>query len=161
MTERGFFERQLAFYSTYHRDRRNRLMHCVGIPMIVFSLLLLAAPWTVPVGGVSLSAAWILAIAAAAGWIAVDAIVGAAMLVALVLMALVADWIARSYGAAAATWLFAALFVVGWIFQFAGHAFEGRRPAFMDSPFQTVIGPMFIMKELLTALGVRRRAGSA
>jgi len=155
--EHGFFERQLAAYSAYHREPRNRLTHFVGIPMIVFSLLALAAPWSLSVGGIEISAAWIAALAAAAGWIALDPLIGAAMLAALVPMVLIAGWAAGRYGTAGSEWLFAAFFVGGWIFQFVGHAFERRRPALMDNLFQAFVGPMFVMAELLAALRIRRR----
>ena len=50
----------------------------------------------------------------------------------------------------------AALFVVGWSFQFLGHAvFERRRPAFVDDLSQTLIGPMFIVAKMLVRLGLR------
>ena len=36
----GFFERQMATYATYHTNARNRLTHFIGIPAIVFSIML-------------------------------------------------------------------------------------------------------------------------
>ncbi len=36
----SFFARQLATYASYHRDERNRATHFIGIPAIVFSILL-------------------------------------------------------------------------------------------------------------------------
>ena len=60
------------------------------------------------------------------------------------------------FGADGAWIVFAVFFVGGWIFQFVGHVFEGRRPALMDNLFQAFIGPMFIMAEALMALGLRR-----
>ena len=39
------FLRQLAAYASVHRDRRNKATHFVGIPVIVFSLLLVLSPW--------------------------------------------------------------------------------------------------------------------
>lgn len=35
----GFFARQLAIYASDHRDERNRATHFIGIPAIVFSIL--------------------------------------------------------------------------------------------------------------------------
>ena len=35
----SFFARQLATYASYHRDARNRATHFIGIPAIVFSIL--------------------------------------------------------------------------------------------------------------------------
>ena len=41
-----------------------------------------------------------------------------------------------------------ALFVGGWILQFVGHAFEGKRPSFMSDPRYLLVGPMWLMKKL-------------
>jgi uncharacterized membrane protein YGL010W len=71
-------------------------------------------------------------------------------------MILFSNWFAASYGSGLTWWLFAVLFVGGWVFQLVGHAFEGRRPALMDNLFQAFIGPMFMMAEVLMMLGLRR-----
>jgi uncharacterized membrane protein YGL010W len=62
-----------------------------------------------------------------------------------------------------------AMFSVGWAFQFVGHYFEGRKPAFMDDVMGLVIGPLFVVAELGFLLGLRlevrrameQRAGGA
>src|SRR5437868_15499959 len=79
----SFFARQLAMYASYHRDARNRATHFVGIPAIVFALLAALALWRFPLFGLDVSAAWVLAALAVAGWIALDAIIGLAMLVVM------------------------------------------------------------------------------
>jgi uncharacterized membrane protein YGL010W len=68
----------IAQYGRSHEHPINRLCHTIGIPFIVFSLILAAFALFVP-------ALW---------------------------------------------WIAAALFVTGWIFQFVGHAFEGKPPEF-------------------------------
>ena len=40
------------------------------------------------------------------------------------------------------------LFVVGWIFQFVGHAIEGKPPAFFSNPAYLLIGPIWLWKKL-------------
>jgi uncharacterized membrane protein YGL010W len=50
-----------------------------------------------------------------------------------------------------------AVFVVGWVIQFIGHAFEGRKPAFVDDVVGLMVGPMFVVGEVLMALGFLRR----
>jgi uncharacterized membrane protein YGL010W len=40
--------------------------------------------------------------------------------------------------------------------QLVGHVWEGRRPALADNLFQAFIGPMFIMAEVLMALGLKQ-----
>jgi uncharacterized membrane protein YGL010W len=151
------FEQQLAAYASYHRDPRNRATHFIGIPAIVFSLLLPFALWRFSIAGFDLSAAWVLAAVAAIGWIALDRSIGFAMLAMLIPMLLIAEWIVRAGGTAAAWWTFAIFFVGGWIFQLVGHAaFEGRRPALLDNLFQAFVGPMFIMAEVFMMLGLRK-----
>jgi len=152
----ALFQRQLAVYASYHRDPHNRATHFIGIPAIVFSLLVPFALWRIPVGGLDLSAAWLVAAAEVAIWVVLDWSIGLAMLVVMVPMLLVADWIGADFPASATWLIFVTFFVVGWAFQLVGHHFEGRRPALVDNLFQAVIGPMFIMAETLLALGLRR-----
>jgi uncharacterized membrane protein YGL010W len=40
------------------------------------------------------------------------------------------------------------LFVVGWILQFIGHAFEGKAPSFFRDPTFLLVGPMWFIKKL-------------
>jgi uncharacterized membrane protein YGL010W len=61
----------------------------------------------------------------------------------------------------------AGLLVGGWALQFVGHAFEGRKPAFLDDLRGLLDGPLFLVAEVAFALGlspelqaeVERRAG--
>jgi len=39
--------------------------------------------------------------------------------------------------------LAAAMFSVGWTFQFVGHAFEGKKPSFVDDKRQLLVGAMW------------------
>ncbi len=41
------------------------------------------------------------------------------------------------------------LFVVGWVLQFIGHAFEGKPPAFFSDPRYLLIGPYWWIKKML------------
>jgi uncharacterized membrane protein YGL010W len=47
-----------------------------------------------------------------------------------------------------------AVFVVGWIIQFVGHYWEGRKPAFVDDIVGLLVGPMFVVGEVLMAVGL-------
>lgn len=51
-----------------------------------------------------------------------------------------------------------ALFVVGWILQFVGHAIEGNQPAFFRNPIYLIIGPLWIARRALAALGLVKPA---
>lgn len=148
----SFFARQLATYASYHRDERNRATHFVGIPAIVFSILV---PLALARSGNGISAAMVVAVLAVIGWVALDRVIGLAMAVVMLPMLIVAEWIARTYGSTTAWIVFAVFFVGGWIFQLVGHMWEGRRPALADNLFQAFIGPMFIMAEVLIWLGLK------
>jgi len=150
------FRQQLAIYSRYHQDPRNRATHFIGIPAIAFSLLVPLALWRFRLFGLDVSAAWVAAFVALIGWISLDIAIGLAMAAILLPMLFVAEAIARSYGATVAWLVFAVFFIAGWIFQLAGHVLEGKRPAFLDNLFQAFIGPMFLMAEALIALGLKQ-----
>jgi uncharacterized membrane protein YGL010W len=49
-----------------------------------------------------------------------------------------------------------ALFVVGWGFQFLGHAIEGNQPAFFKNPMYLLAGPMWIVHRIAGALGLSK-----
>ena len=83
-------------YKAKHQHPMNRLMHSIGIPMIVISLPLFVFNWR-----------WALA-----------------------------------------------LFVIGWIFQFVGHAIEGNQPAFFRNPVYLIIGPLWLVRRAGQLIGI-------
>jgi uncharacterized membrane protein YGL010W len=150
-----FFARQLATYAACHRDARNKATHFIGIPAIVLSLLIALGLWRLRIGGVVVSCALLVGALALLGWIALDVRLGLAMALIVVPMWLIAEWLASNTGATTVWIVFAVLFIGGWVFQFVGHAYEGRRPALVDNVFKAFIGPMFLVAETFIALGLR------
>ncbi|MBG22718.1 MAG: hypothetical protein CMF22_04575 [Idiomarinaceae bacterium] len=53
------------------------------------------------------------------------------------------------------------LFVVGWVFQFIGHYFEGRKPAFVDDIMGLAIGPLFVVAEVVFMVGGKKQLQQA
>ena len=47
----------------------------------------------------------------------------------------------------------AGTFLFGWAFQFLGHYYEGRKPAFADDIFGLLVGPLFVTAEALFSMG--------
>jgi uncharacterized membrane protein YGL010W len=147
---------QLAGYAAYHRDRRNIATHLLGVPAIVFAVVvLLSRPAFGSLGGAPLTPALLAAIAAAAYYVALDRPMGLAMAAVLAAMLAAAAPLA---GGPTGAWLGwgLGLFVGGWIVQFVGHAFEGRKPAFVDDVTGLLIGPLFVLAELVFMAGLRR-----
>lgn len=46
------------------------------------------------------------------------------------------------------------LFVLGWIFQFIGHAIEGNQPAFFKNPVYLLIGPLWLVRRAASSVGL-------
>jgi uncharacterized membrane protein YGL010W len=60
-----------------------------------------------------------------------------------------------------ASWRIAfALFVVGWILQFVGHAIEGNQPAFFHSPLYLLVGPWWLVRRAAKGLGLLKPSAS-
>jgi uncharacterized membrane protein YGL010W len=140
-------------YARYHRDRRNIATHFLGIPLIVFAIGILLARAQFQLGDTHLSAAWLLWAASAAWYLTRGSLVlGLATAgVNAALMALAVPLAAGS----TASWLGwgIGMFVLGWIIQFVGHYYEGKKPAFVDDLVGLLVGPMFVVGEALFALG--------
>jgi uncharacterized membrane protein YGL010W len=154
-------EQQLSQYAAYHRDRRNIATHFVGIPMIVFGVAaLLARPVLAMGGGVALSPALVVTAGAIIFYLVLDLRFGIAMTAFMG-----AAWWTGVHVAARSTsqWLAVSLglFVAGWVIQFIGHAFEGKKPAFVDDLVGLLVGPLFIVAEAAFALGLRSELGEA
>jgi uncharacterized membrane protein YGL010W len=147
----------LTQYAEYHRDRRNILTHFIGVPMIVFGVGVLLARPTFMVGGLALTPAW-LVFALVALWYLTRGRVGIGIATTLgvgVLMIL-AHRASAASGASLVQWLGwgVGFFVVGWVIQFIGHYYEGRKPAFADDVVGLLVGPMFVVLELLALAGL-------
>ncbi|WP_197076221.1 DUF962 domain-containing protein [Aurantiacibacter marinus] len=147
----------LAKYGEYHRDHRNVLTHAVGVPMIVLAMMvLLSRPiFDIPLLGVALTPAMVASAFAAFWYIQLDFKFGLLMTMLLAVFISLGKLIA---GISVMAWLGGGigLFVVGWAFQFLGHHYEGRKPAFVDDLRGLLVGPIFVVAEALFALGMFR-----
>lgn len=162
MMANDLFRRQLGSYASVHRDWRNKATHFVGIPLIVFSLLLLLSLWRFELGGREWTVSLAVAIVAVLGWIALDLGIGILMGALMAPAWYAAEALAGALGSPSATWTaFTVLFVGGWVLQFLGHHYEGKRPALLDNIFQGFIGPMFLVAETVVVLGHRRDLADA
>src|SRR4029077_20314671 len=113
------FRRQLGAYAAGHRDWRNKATHFVGIPIIVFSLLLVLSLWRFELGGREWPMSLAVAIVAVLGWMALDIGIGLAMALLMAVAWFAAEALAGALGSASAVWMaFIALFVGGWALQF-------------------------------------------
>jgi uncharacterized membrane protein YGL010W len=134
-----------ADYGAYHVDRRNRLCHAVGIPLIVFGVLGMLA--SVRLGPVDLAIPIALLVL-----IYYATVSPRGALISLVLFAIlyaIAVRVGWQVGLAA--------FVLGWVFQLVGHRMEGNKPKFLENLTYLAIGPLYFFEESFDGVFARVR----
>ena len=141
------FAQEMAFYSAYHQERRNVLIHVVGVPTITFSLLTLMSLWNLYTfeNGFALTFAMIFLAATLLYYFYLDLTFGLVSTIVYGGLAVGAHYVALQ-GTTPALVVFGAGQLLGWGTQIYGHAaFEGNRPAFLDNLFQALFSaPLFV-----------------
>ena len=145
---------QLSTYKSVHLNVKNIRTHFIGIPLIIWSIAVLMTRLTFE-----------LAIDERVFILSLATIVSVVVLFYyLILSPVLSIWALCLFGpliySAHLTTsldyqflLAIAVFIVGWILQFIGHAFEKAKPAFIDDLNQLFIGPLFLIAEVYFALG--------
>jgi uncharacterized membrane protein YGL010W len=145
----------MTLYAAYHQDHRNRLTHFIGVPAIVFSVVLLLTYARIDLNGVPLSLASLFILGMAGYYMTLDRMIGAALLIVTLPMLFAAEWLMD-----APLWVglltIVVAFVGGWAFQLLGHRFEGNKPALMTGLWQMAMAPLFLCAEACFMLGLRR-----
>jgi uncharacterized membrane protein YGL010W len=151
----GDMQHWLDSYSADHQHPTNRILHWICVPLILWCVI--ALMWTVPVppflGRPGFWAVGMLVLAFAWYWKHSHRL-GAALLIAMALLALLTELIYRQLGPMSLRVLAGGVFVVAWIGQFIGHAIEGRRPSFLTDLAYLLVGPAWLMDKLLRRAGV-------
>jgi uncharacterized membrane protein YGL010W len=134
----------LAEYGESHQNPRNKLIHWICVPVILWCVLALL--WPLKIGdstwlngataliAISILFYLRLSLPLAAGMVAISAL---------------SVWLIIAYQAARLPWplwSFAlALFVLAWIGQFIGHKIEGKKPSFFKDIQFLLIGPAWLL----------------
>jgi uncharacterized membrane protein YGL010W len=140
-----------ADYATYHQTRGNKAFHRLGIPLIMLTLLGMLA--RVPIAP-HIDAAMLLIALAEVVYFILDWRLGAAMLVVSAAFYFV--------GGLLPMWINIVLFVAGWIFQFVGHSvYEKRQPAFLKNALHLLVGPLWILNDVMPVVTTSSAPGPA
>jgi uncharacterized membrane protein YGL010W len=145
-------------YGDSHRNRTNKALHWICVPVIAWCVLGLL--WSLPFPG-SLRSPH-----PAANWASIAVLLALIYYTALslrlalgVLPFLLAglwsfdrlgDW-----GGVPLWGICVVLFVLAWIGQFVGHAIEGKRPSFFKDVQFLMIGPLWLLADAYRRLGIR------
>ena len=144
---------QLSSYADYHRSERNIITHLIGVPMIVLALMVLLSRPAWVVNDLALSPAVFIVVVLLLYYLRLHIAMGLIMSALLVSGLFLSAWVATLDDA---IWLASGVggFLLGWVIQFVGHYFEGRKPAFFDDVMGLAIGPLFVLAEVLFKLGL-------
>lgn len=123
-------------YGRCHQARGNRLCHAAGIPLIVLCVV----RWTQWGGSFFPLAAAVLPL-----YVLWDVELGLWACAAVLALAALAPSLGR--------WTTWGLFGAGWAFQLAGHRlYERKSPAFTRNLLHLLVGPMWLLREVLGPL---------
>lgn len=144
-------------YGESHQNPRNKLIHWICVPVIVWTVIALL--WAVPFPSalqsdvIPVNWATIALLLAQVYYFRLSTRLAIGVLMFNVLLL----WITAIVDQAAPwpLWLVAVvLFVLAWTGQFIGHVIEGKRPSFFKDLQFLLIGPAWLMSWLYKKLGI-------
>lgn len=150
------FQELVAIYQQEHQSKVNRFMHYIGIPAIIFGLFILLNWVNLDFGTVwKISFSWLLLIAGAIYYFMLGQYKLAAITtVAMIILLLIATWVAGPYPSGYGIVLFLIFFFGGWIFLFVGQGMEKSKTAFVRNVWQIAIAPLLLVDELMGTFGL-------
>lgn len=151
----------LDAYGESHQNPRNKLIHWICIPLIMWSLLGLIASISVPatlreLGGLGLDYAALFLILVTLYYARMSLSLAFGMILTSIAMWLATGWLKTvSMSIEFTLWQSSLLiFVLAWIGQFIGHKIEGKKPSFFQDLQFLLIGPLWLLAALYRKLGV-------
>lgn len=152
----------LSEYGESHKNRVNKRIHYVCVPLIMFSLIGLL--WSIPSGilgrffpsyyapFVNWATVFLLLTLIFYLRLSLEIFIGMLFISALLIFGNYRLAIATPYP----LWLISlAIFAVAWIGQFIGHQIEGKKPSFLKDLQFLLIGPAWILAAIYKKLGIR------
>lgn len=147
----------LAEYSESHRNKINKAIHWVCVPLIFLTIV--AFLWALPTPEFFNRVPYLNFASLSALFIVVFYIrLSVALTIAMGLFTLLCLWLVASYEAMFPGKLVitaAIAFVILWIGQFIGHHVEGKKPSFFQDIQFLMIGPAWVMAFIMRKIGVK------
>ncbi|EPZ36149.1 DUF962 domain protein [Rozella allomycis CSF55] len=151
------FESQLLFYSQYHHQKVNKIIHIICIPTIMFTVMIAMSAYIPKYNFqniIDIQFTYVMTSIYVIYYLLLEPVAGALYAPILLLMTHYAEKLALD--GVDMKWVLI-VHVAAWILQFVGHGvFEKRAPALLDSLFQAfLLAPFFVFMEVLFAMGYR------
>lgn len=151
-----YLAKMMSSYHRYHTKDSTKLTHFFGVPAIVFSLQILLSWIHFSFGSLSLSLAWVILFLLVIFYFFLDVYLALVTTFFLVLLTVLAQWVAGYHFNWFAFFIFIVFFIIGWVAQIVGHYYEGNSPAFTHNIFQVFVAPIFLVAELFFIWGYRK-----
>jgi uncharacterized membrane protein YGL010W len=144
---------QLSTYKSVHLNKSNIKTHFVGIPFIIWAVIVLMSLLRFPIDGSEfhLTLAMIFVAGVLVYYFLLNSRLALGTVFFILPVLVSAEFLVRSNDNS--PFIAIGVFTIGWVFQFIGHGYEKAKPAFVDDINQLLIGPFFLMAELFFLLG--------
>ncbi len=142
-------------YAKYHKNKTNKIIHWICIPLIMFSLLGLLSLMTLfTFNSVTISALWFFIIFAIGYYVKLSKSLALGMTIISICFIYFIELINENFLNQKFE-IFLSIFIISWIGQFIGHKIEGKKPAFVKDLQFLLIGPLWLLSYIYEKLGIK------
>ena len=138
----------LVDYKMYHTNPWKIYSHFIGVPLVTFGLFLFLAWFRFIIPDFQMSVAMLFFFGSLIYYTRLSLKIAFYVLCSFGPLLFLAEYCAR-LPFSSSFQIFLVTFLLGWIFQLAGHYVEGRRPALTDNMMQIFNAPVFLICEVL------------
>jgi len=142
-------------YAKYHKNKTNKIIHWICIPLIMFSLLGLLSLMTLfTFNSITISALWFFIIFAIGYYVKLSKSLALGMTIISICFIYFIELINENFLNQKFE-IFLSIFIISWIGQFIGHKIEGKKPAFVKDLQFLLIGPLWLLSYIYEKLGIK------
>ena len=146
-------------YALYHKNKTNKLIHWICIPLIMFSLfglLSLIQPFTFMIndGTYKITILGLFIILTMLYYLKLSKSLAIGMLLISMAFLTIIDIISL-FNKNQLLLIYISIFIIAWIGQFLGHKIEGKKPAFFKDLQFLLIGPLWLLSFIYNKLNIK------
>ena len=146
-------------YSRYHKNKINKIIHWICIPLIMFSLLGLLSKINIiklDTDSIffSIRGLEVFIIIAIGYYLKISKSLAIGMSLITLLFVLIIESINKN-DEIMQIYLYLGIFIISWIGQFIGHKIEGKKPAFFKDLQFLLIGPLWLLAYIYKKLNIK------
>jgi uncharacterized membrane protein YGL010W len=148
------FQSLLEYYSESHQHPISKRLHYIGVPCLLFSILIFFSWVHITIPGIfDMHTSWLFGITLILYYLRLDMqlalLLGAILLPCTFLANLISTaWLSLP--------LFCIFFAVGWILQLIGHFLEGKQPVLLNNFRVLLTLPLITLADILNQCGFRQ-----